>query len=465
MNEVIPPKAVESIVETIGNTPLVKLRTFSEMKGKYYAKIESFNPGGSSKDRIGITIVEKAERDGLLKPGGTIVEATSGNTGLGLALIGIQKGYKVILIMPDKMSPEKMNIVKAMGCEVIVCPTEVEPEDPRSYYSVSKKVAEDTPGAFYANQYHNDANPLAHYLSTGPEIWKQTDGKITHFIAGLGTGGTISGTAKFLKEKNPDVKIIGIDPLGSILAHFHETRNMDIDAKSYKVEGVGEDIIPSNVDFDLIDQVVTVTDKESFDWTWRLAREDGMLVGGSSGLAVAGANQYFEDNHSDEVVAVVLLPDTGERYLGKIFSEAWLRANGFLEEITSVKELLYSKTANLPPLVTLTTNDTLIDAFDKISKFKINQILIETKDKYIQLLTKSEVYNAILSDTAHDTKISELELEDVHFMDVETEYNVVKTTLVEKEVIIITRSESPIGIITRQDLIDNTNIRESELSL
>ncbi|OLS20269.1 MAG: putative cystathionine beta-synthase [Candidatus Heimdallarchaeota archaeon LC_2] len=463
MNEVNPPKAVESIVETIGNTPMVKLHTFSDLKGKYYAKLESFNPGGSSKDRIGITIVEQAEKEGLLKPGGTIIEATSGNTGLGLALLGIKKGYNVILIMPDKMSPAKMNVVKAMGCEVIVCPTEVEPDDPRSYYSVAKKVAKDTPGSFYANQYHNDANPLAHYLSTGPEIWKQTQGKITHFIAGLGTGGTISGTAKFLKEKNPDIKIIGVDPLGSILAHFHRTKNTDIDAKGYKVEGVGEDIIPSNVDFDLIDHVVTVTDKESFDWTWRLAREDGMLVGGSSGLAVAGANLYFEDNQQDEVLTVILLPDTGERYIDKIFSEAWLRSNGFLEKITTLKELVFSKAANLPPLITLSTQDTLIDAYDKIDKFKINQVLIETKDKYIQLLTKSVVYNALLSDQPHNTKIGKLELIDVNFMDIETDYTIAKVALVEKEVIIITRSESPIGIITRQDLIDNTNIRESDL--
>lgn len=459
MNEVNPPKAVDSIVDTIGNTPMIKTTTFSELNGKYYVKMESFNPGRSSKDRIGITIVNRAEKEGLLQPGGTIVEATSGNTGLGLALIGIQRGYKVILIMPDKMSPEKMNIVKAMGCEVVVCPTEVEPEDPRSYYSVSKKIAAETPGAFFANQYHNDANPEAHYLSTGPEIWKQTEGKITHFVSGLGTGGTISGTAKFLKEQNPNIKIIGIDPLGSILAHFHKHRNLDIKAKGYKVEGVGEDIIPSNVHFDLIDEVITVNDKESFDWTWKLAKEDGMLVGGSSGLAVAGAFKYFENNSDDNTHAVILLPDTGERYLGKVFSEAWLRSNGFLPEVTSIKELLGSKTANLPPLITLTQNDTLNDAFDKIQKFKINQIIIETQDKYLQLLTKSEVYNLILSDVSFDTKISELTLEDIDFVDISTEYTEIKEILVKKEVILITDMDSPLGLITRQDLIDNTNFR------
>jgi cystathionine beta-synthase len=463
VNEVNPPIAVDSIVDTIGNTPLVKLRTFSNLQGQFYAKLESFNPGGSSKDRIGITIVDKAEKEGQLKPGGTIVEATSGNTGLGLALIGIQRGYKVILIMPDKMSPEKMNIVKAMGCEVIVCPAEVEPEDPRSYYSVSKKIAGETPGAFYANQYHNDANPEAHYLSTGPEIWKQTEESITHFVAGLGTGGTISGTAKYLKEKNPDIKIIGIDPLGSILAHFHKYRNMEVKAKGYKVEGVGEDIIPSNVHFDLIDEVVTVNDKESFDWTWKLAKEDGMLVGGSSGLAVAGAYKYFKENNQDNTRAVVLLPDTGERYLGKVFSEAWLRANGFLPKVTSVNELLGSKTANLPPLITLTQNDTLGDAFDKIQKFKINQIIIETKDKYLQLLTKSEVYNLILSNVSFETKISKLPLEDIHFVDITTDYEELRSILIEKEIIIVTDMDSPIGVITRQDLIDNTNFRENQV--
>ncbi|MCE7735379.1 MAG: pyridoxal-phosphate dependent enzyme [Candidatus Heimdallarchaeota archaeon] len=459
MNEVNPPKAVDSIVDTIGNTPMIKTTTFSDLKGKYYVKMESFNPGRSSKDRIGITIVNRAEKEGLLKPGGTIVEATSGNTGLGLALIGIQRGYKVILIMPDKMSPEKMNIVKAMGCEVVVCPTEVEPDDPRSYYSVSKKIANETPGAFFANQYHNDANPEAHYLSTGPEIWKQTEGKITHFVSGLGTGGTISGTAKYLKEQNPDIKIIGIDPLGSILAHFHKYRNLDIKAKGYKVEGVGEDIIPTNVHFDLIDEVITVNDKESFDWTWKLAKEDGMLVGGSSGLAVSGAYKYFENNNDENTFAVILLPDTGERYLGKVFSESWLRSNGFLPEVTSIKQLLSSKTANLPPLITLTQNDTLNDAFDKIQKFKINQIIIETQDKYMQILTKSEVYNLILSDVSFETKISELSLEELDLVDITMEYEELKKILVKKEVILITDRDSPLGIITRQDLIDNTNFR------
>lgn len=462
MNEVNPPKAVDSIVETIGNTPLVKIGKFSDLSGKYYAKLESFNPGRSSKDRIGITIVEQAEKDGLLKPGGTIVEATSGNTGLGLALLGIQRGYKVILIMPDKMSPEKMNLVKAMGCEVIVCPTEVEPDDPRSYYSVSKKIAKETPGAFYANQYHNEANPLAHYLSTGPEIWKQTEGKITHFVAGLGTGGTISGTAKFLKEKNPNVKIIGIDPLGSILAHYHKHRNMDVAAKGYKVEGVGEDIIPTNVHFDLIDDVVTVDDQESFDWTWKIAKEDGMLVGGSSGLALAGAYKYFKENQKADTHAVILLPDTGERYLGKVFSEAWLRSNGFLPEVSSLHELLYSKSANLPPLITLKQENTLNDAFDLIQKFKINQILIETDEKYLQLLTKSSVYNLLLSNTSLDHEISKMELEDIEFVNITTDFEEIKALLIEKELLVVTDMESPIGVITRQDLIDNTNFRKDE---
>ena len=319
------------IIETIGNTPMVKLNKVVDTEALVLAKVESFNPGHSTKDRMALKMIEDAEKAGLLKEGGTVIEGTSGNTGMGLALACIQKGYKLICTISDKQSKEKMDILKAMGAEIYVCPTNVAPEHPESYYSVAKRLNEEIPNSFYPNQYDNLSNRLAHYESTGPEIWEQTDGKITHFIVGVGTGGTISGIAKFLKEKNSKIKIWGVDSYGSVYKKYHETGEFDEnEIYSYITEGIGEDILPKNVDFDLIDHFEKVTDKDGAIYARRLAKEEGIFAGYSCGSAIAGLNQLKSQLNKDDVV-VVLLHDHGSRYVGKIFNDDWMREQKFIE--------------------------------------------------------------------------------------------------------------------------------------
>ena len=319
------------IIETIGNTPMVKLNKVVDTEALVLAKVESFNPGHSTKDRMALKMIEDAEKAGLLKEGGTVIEGTSGNTGMGLALACIQKGYKLICTISDKQSKEKMDILKAMGAEVNICPTNVAPDHPESYYSVAKRLNEEIPNSFYPNQYDNLSNRLAHYESTGPEIWEQTDGKITHFIVGVGTGGTISGIAKFLKEKNSNIKIWGVDSYGSVYKKYHETGVFDEnEIYSYITEGIGEDILPDNVEFDLIDHFEKVTDKDGAIYARRLAKEEGIFAGYSCGSAIAGLNQLKSQLNKDDVV-VVLLHDHGSRYVGKIFNDDWMREQKFIE--------------------------------------------------------------------------------------------------------------------------------------
>lgn len=321
----------DNIIQTIGNTPLVRLHhVIDDIPCPVYAKIESVNPGNSVKDRIAVKLVADAEAAGILKPGGTIVEGTSGNTGMGLALVAIQKGYKCIFTTTDKQSKEKIDILKAVGAEVVVCPTDVAPEDPRSYYSMAKSIAENTPNAFYVNQYFNLSNRQAHYESTGPEIWRQTDGKVTHFVVGVGTGGTISGTGRYLKEQNPAVTVWGIDSYGSALKKYHETGIFDEkEVYPYITEGIGEDIIPSNIDFSVIDYFEKVTDKDGALMARRLAREEGIFAGYSCGSALAGLLQLKDRLQPDDFV-VVLLHDHGSRYVGKIYNDDWMREKGFI---------------------------------------------------------------------------------------------------------------------------------------
>ena len=320
----------ENILETIGNTPLIKLNKItSEVDALVLAKVEFFNPGSSVKDRMALQMVEDAESDGRLQPGGTIVEGTSGNTGMGLALAAIIKGYKLICVTTDKQSKEKIDILRAVGAEVIICPTNVEPDDLRSYYSVAKKIGNETPNSWYVNQYDNLSNSKAHYLSTGPEIWDQTNGKITHFVVGVGTGGTISGVGKFLKEKNPNIKIWGIDTYGSVFKKYHETGVFDKnEIYPYITEGIGEDILPKNVDFDIIDHFEKVTDQNAATYTRRLAKEEGIFAGNSCGAAVRGVVQLKKYFKKDDVV-VVLLHDSGSRYVGKFYNDDWMKKNGF----------------------------------------------------------------------------------------------------------------------------------------
>jgi cystathionine beta-synthase len=323
-------KYYNNILETIGNTPLVRLNKVVETDALVLAKVETFNPGNSIKDRMALKMIEDAELDGSLKPGGTIIEGTSGNTGMGLALVAIQKGYKCIFVLADKQSKEKMDILRAVGAEVVVCPTNVPPESKLSYYSVAKRLTEETPNAWYVNQYDNPSNTQAHYDSTGPEIWEQTEGKITHLVVGVGTGGTISGSAKYLKEQNPNIKIWGIDTYGSVFKKYHETGVFDEnEIYSYITEGIGEDILPKNVNFDMIDHFEKVTDKDGAVYTRRIAREEGILVGYSAGSAVAGINQMKAKLCKDDLV-VVIFHDHGTRYVGKLFNDEWMKKMHFL---------------------------------------------------------------------------------------------------------------------------------------
>ena len=324
-------KYASTILDTIGNTPLVKLNNITkEIDALVLAKVESFNPGNSVKDRMAVKMIEDAEVSGLLKTGGTIVEGTSGNTGMGLALAAIVKGYKLICISTDKQSKEKFDLLRAVGAEVIICPTDVAAEDPKSYYSTAARVAKETPNSWHVNQYDNPSNAIAHYESTGPEIWEQTDGKITHFVVGVGTGGTISGVGKFLKEKNPNIKIWGIDTYGSVFKKYHETGIFDTnEIYPYITEGIGEDILPKNVDFSIIDHFEKVTDKDAALYTRRLAREEGILAGNSCGAAIKGLLQ-LKKNFSKKDVVVVLLHDSGSRYIGKIFNDEWMREKKFI---------------------------------------------------------------------------------------------------------------------------------------
>jgi len=336
----------KSILDAVGHTPLVRLNRLTEgLKAEVYVKADYLNPGGSVKDRIAITMIDDAERRGLLKPGGTIIEGTSGNTGMGLALVAAVRGYKVIFTITDKQSKEKIDLLKALGAEVIVCPTAVEPEDPRSYYSVARRLAQEIPNSCYPNQYENPMNPEAHYQTTGPEIWEDTEGKITHFVIGLGTGGTVTGVAKFLKEKNPKVQIVGVDPIGSLYYEFFKTGKVG-KATTYVVEGIGEDFFPKTCDLSLIDDIIQINDKDCFVWTRKLARQEAIFTGGSGGGCVYGA-LVVARQLDEKGLVVAFLPDTGMRYLSKIYNDEWMRDNRYLEEEVALNadDLVRSKAA------------------------------------------------------------------------------------------------------------------------
>ncbi|GFD74442.1 cystathionine beta-synthase [Tenacibaculum sp. KUL113] len=402
-------KYAKNILETIGNTPLVQLNSVTkEVDALVLAKVETFNPGNSVKDRMALKMIEDAEADGRLKPGGTIIEGTSGNTGMGLALAAIVKGYKCIFVISDKQSKEKMDILRAVGAEVVVCPTNVEPDDPRSYYSVSKRLGEETPNSWYVNQYDNPSNAQAHYEQTGPEIWEQTDGKITHFVVGVGTGGTVSGTAKFLKEKNPNIKIWGVDTYGSVFKKYHETGIFDEnEIYPYITEGIGEDILPKNVDFSLIDGFTKVTDKDAAIYTRRIAKEEGIFVGNSAGSAIKGLLQLKDEFKPDDVV-VVLFHDHGSRYVGKMFNDDWMRDRGFLdEEITTAEDLIKDHIDK--PLVTVQTEELVSHAIERMRAFKISQIPVRDVNGFVGSVDES----ALLYSYLEDKNIAEKPIKDV----------------------------------------------------
>ena len=361
----------DSILDAIGDTPLVRLsRIGAGLTPQIVAKVESLNPGGSIKDRVAVALIEAAERDGKLKPGGTIVEPTSGNTGTGLAIAARLKGYRVIAVMPDKMSKEKIDLLRAYGAEVVVAPTAVAPESPESYYSVAERLAQEIPGAFRPNQYANAANPQAHYLSTGPELWEQSGGRITHLVVGVGTGGTITGTGRYLKERNPDVQVIGADPYGSIYS--------SPEVKPYLVEGVGEDFWPQTYDPSIVDRYVTVSDRDAFLTTRRLAMVEGILAGGSGGLAVHAALEVAREISDPEALVAVILPDGGRSYLSKVYNDAWMTQHGFLERATdqTVGDVLYAKqeAGEIPPLVTVATQQKVRHAVALLHEHRVSQL-------------------------------------------------------------------------------------------
>lgn len=446
-----------NILETIGNTPLVKLNSIMDgVSATVLAKIETTNPGNSIKDRMALKMIEAAETEGHLKPGGTIVEGTSGNTGMGLAIAGVIKGYKCIFVTNDKQSKEKVDMLKAVGAEVIVCPTNVEPDDPRSYYSVSRELSKEIPGAFYVNQYDNPANVEAHYETTGPELWEQTEGKITHLVVGVGTGGTISGTGKYLKEKNPNIKIWGIDTYGSVFKKYHETGEFDEkEIYPYITEGIGEDILPKCVDFSVIDKFEKVTDKDGLVYQRRLAREEGILVGNSAGSAVAGIHQLKNELKSDDVV-VVIFHDHASRYVGKAFNDEWMRERGFLSEriIANAADLVEGH--KQLKLVTVGAQDKLMSAYELMKKFDISQIpVVDSEGQFVGSLDDTKLFDIMINNpeskdwsveqhmqapfplVAHDTGIAE----------VSAKINNNNSAVLVKDLSGITH------IITRQDII------------
>lgn len=401
-------KIHDHISELTGHTPLVRVAARdSSIKCTVAAKVESFNPGGSVKDRIASFMIDAAEKEGKLNPGGTIIEGTSGNTGLGLALLAGARGYKCIFTIPDKMSQEKINLLKAFGAEVVVCPAAVEPEDPRSYYSVADRLNKQIENSFYPNQYFNPNNPAAHYHTTGPEIWADTDGQVTHFVCGMGTGGTISGAGRYLKEKNPDIKVIGCDPVGSLYYEYFKTGKLGT-PNTYKVEGVGEDLLPDTMDFSIVDDVVQVTDRESFNAARRLCRTEGIFTGGSGGTAIFGAYQVARDLPEDALV-VVLLPDTGERYLSKVYNDEWMKENQFFEPEFQMTagEILRRKSAGPGKLITVSPATPFTEAMDLIKQYDVSQIPVLEQREPIGSVREDRLIDALLTKSGIENMIVE----------------------------------------------------------
>jgi cystathionine beta-synthase len=462
------PRIYNNILETMGNTPLVRLnRVAHGVRCQVVAKVEYFNPGGSVKDRIGLIIIEDAEKQGKLKPGGTIVEATSGNTGVGLAMAAIMKGYKCVFVMPDKMSEEKIRVLRAYGARVVVTPTDVEPDDPRSYYKVAERIVAETPNSILANQYHNPINPQAHLETTGPELWRDTAGQIDVFVAGIGTGGTITGVGRYLKSMNPKIQIVAVDPVGSIVHDYFHTGEMK-EAHSYKTEGIGEDFIPSNYDFDVVDDVIQVSDKESMLMTRRLVREEGIFAGNSSGAALAGALRYAaKGNLSPDKLMVILLPDNGSRYLSKVFDDNWMRENQFLESDWSemtISTVLERKTRK--GLIVAKHNEPVSDVIAKMKKSDVSQLpVLGKREQLLGLVTEVSLLNHLLRSSGSDA--SKMTLEDAHVIDasipdvrmttpVETVMSVFSTHNIALVTESVLNSEDMrvVGILTKIDLLD-----------
>ncbi len=449
-------KVYDNILETIGNTPMIRLNKIVEdFPCEVLAKVEYFNPGNSVKDRMALKMIEDAEKAGKLKPGGTIIECTSGNTGMGLALAAIVKGYKLICTLSDKQSKEKMDVLRAMGAELYVCPTNVPPEHPESYYSVADRLHKEIPNSYYPYQYDNPGNALAHYESTGPEIWEQTEGRITHFVVGVGTGGTISGVGKYLKEKNPNIKIWGIDSYGSVFKKYHETGEFDEkEIYSYITEGIGEDILPKNVDFGVIDHFEKVSDKDGALATRDLAKMEGLFLGYSCGSAIQGLRQLKNELKPDDVV-VVLFHDHGSRYVGKIFNDDWMRDRGFLTNENSSAGDLVKAHENLP-LVSVAPDEVIASAIHKMKQFSISQIPVLKDGEMVGSLDDSRLFAAIVEDPSRSEKFVE-EIMDKPFPVVAHNEPVKSVaSLINKDnaAVMVELSSGNFHIITKQDLIN-----------
>ncbi len=449
-----------SIVETIGRTPLIRLNRVNQgIAGTILVKVEYFNPGNSVKDRIAIRMIEDAERAGKIRPGGTIIEGTSGNTGMGLALAAIAKGYKCIFTMSDKQSQEKIDILRAVGAEVVVCPTNVAPEDPRSYYSVAKRLNQEIKNSFYPNQYDNLSNRAAHYDTTGPEIWEATEGKITHFAAGVGTGGTISGTSQYLKEQRPDLVTVGIDTYGSVFKKYKETGQFDEnEIYPYLTEGIGEDILPKNVDFDLIDHFIKVTDKDAAITTRRLAREEGLFIGWSCGSAAHGALEYAREHLREGDLMVIILPDHGTRYLKKIYNDAWMKDHGFLEsrQFATAKDIVRRRNGH-SQLVTIAEDSSVGDAVRLLNQEGISQIPVMGRDGHIVgSLTDRRVLTQLIETPEIKTQpVREMMDPPFKFVGMDNTLDVLSSLIDRENKALLVRDEqNRIHIITQADLLE-----------
>ena len=445
-----------NILETIGNTPLVKLNTITkDIKATVLAKIETTNPGNSIKDRMAIKMIADAEKDGRLKPGGTIIEGTSGNTGMGLAIAAVIKGYKCIFTTTDKQSKEKVDALRAFGAEVIVCPTNVEPEDPRSYYSVSTRLEREVPNSWKPNQYDNLSNSMAHYEQTGPEIWEQTEGKITHLVVGVGTGGTISGAGKYLKEKNPNIKVWGIDTYGSVFKKYKETGEFDKnEIYPYITEGIGEDFLPKNVDFDVIDRFEKVTDKDAALMTREIARKEGIFAGNSAGAALAGLMQLKNELKEGDVV-VIIFHDHGSRYMGKMYNEDWLRERGFLsDEKLTAKSILSRR--DRQDIITIDCEKSVLEAINTIKSLNISQIPVTQQGMIIGKLTESNILNSVLENPALKSgSVKEIMTASFPFIDLNTSVDKISSIINKDNMAVLVEDEDgKIEIITQYDIIN-----------
>ena len=453
----------QSMIDTIGNTPLVKLNSVNRgVPGTILGKVEYFNPGNSMKDRMAIKMIEDAEARGDLKPGGTIVEGTSGNTGMGLALAAIAKGYRCVFTLADKQSREKIDILRAVGAEVIVCPTAVAPDDPRSYYSVAQRITEETENSYYPNQYNNLSNTVAHYETTGPEIWRDTEGKITHYVAGVGTGGSMCGVARYLKEQNPDVVTVGVDTYGSVFKKYKETGVFDEkEVYPYLTEGIGEDILPANVDFSLIDHFVKVTDKDAAIMTRRLSREEGMFVGWSCGSAVWGALEWAKEHLKDDDVMVIILPDHGTRYLAKVYNDDWMRDHGFLENREySTAATIISKQSGEHALTTISQESTVAEALSLMTSVNISQLPVTANDEFVGSLSDTGLLSNLIDDpTIRDIAVQKVMEPPFQFVPADTTLDVLSSMINRDCQAVMVRDRQGLPrIITQHDLLESISV-------